>query len=86
MCSIVQIFLQKCFELKKNAYLCHTIPTIVRLTHLSNYSKLSYRNVCAAKARRADKTTGRGATPAKYGGNGSPEGATEWSVTPSGLC
>ena len=38
----------------------------------------------AQKARRADKNTDRGNTPAKNGGNGSPERATEVSVTPFG--
>ena len=42
--------------------------------------------VYAAKARRADKITGRGATPAKEDGNGSPVGTIEFSVTPTGLC
>ena len=35
--------------------------------------------------RKGVKTTDRGATPAKGGSDGSPEGATEHSATPSGL-
>jgi hypothetical protein len=42
-------------------------------------------NGSAAEARRAEKITGRGETPAKADGNISPEGATECSATPSGL-
>ena len=42
-------------------------------------------NGSAAKARRAEKTTGRGFTPARAEDNISPEGATEHSATPSGL-
>ena len=42
-------------------------------------------NGSAAEARRAEKITGRGETPAKADGNISPEGATECSATPSGF-
>ena len=42
-------------------------------------------NGSAAEAQRAEKTTGRGETPVKAGGNISPEGATGCSATPSGF-
>ena len=43
------------------------------------------RNCTTNKARRAVKTTGRGGTPAKEVCGISPEGATDYSATPSGL-
>ena len=43
------------------------------------------RNRTTSKARRAVKTTGRGATPAKTTYGTSPERATEYSATPLGF-